>query len=158
MQANQRSVPTAATGATPNASTRIGVISEPPPTPVIPTNAPTPKPATVFIQSIPPPRRSASADRDSSTEQPKFAQPLDHLIGRLLGAAVHRVDTQLRFLRCLVRRIDASEVGELAAARLPVQALHVALLGHLERRVDVDLDELAFAQQAARHRAFRAER
>ena len=50
--ANQRSVPTAAAGATPNSSTRIGVISAPPPTPVMPTIAPTPKPASVFRPSI----------------------------------------------------------------------------------------------------------
>src|SRR5258708_2614572 len=43
--ANRRSVPTAVAGETPNNRTRIGVISEPPPTPVTPTSAPTMKPA-----------------------------------------------------------------------------------------------------------------
>jgi len=38
--------PTAVTGGTPNTSTRSGVMSEPPPTPVSPTMAPTAKPAT----------------------------------------------------------------------------------------------------------------
>jgi hypothetical protein len=37
-------------GATPNSSTSIGVISEPPPTPVMPTMMPTPKPASEFSQ------------------------------------------------------------------------------------------------------------
>src|SRR4051794_13873624 len=50
--ANHRSVPTAEAGAIPNSSTRIGVISEPPPTPVRPTMTPTPKPAKVFSQFI----------------------------------------------------------------------------------------------------------
>ncbi|MGZ5039719.1 MAG: hypothetical protein ACXWBQ_03170 [Usitatibacter sp.] len=39
-------MPTAVTGGTPNTSMRIGVINEPPPTPVRPTIAPTTKPAT----------------------------------------------------------------------------------------------------------------
>jgi len=40
-----RSLETAASGGTPKASTRIGVISAPPPMPVSPTIVPTPKPA-----------------------------------------------------------------------------------------------------------------
>src|SRR5690606_41607910 len=44
MAAYSRSVPTALVGVTPKWS-RIGVISEPPPTPVIPTTKPTTKPA-----------------------------------------------------------------------------------------------------------------
>ena len=43
-QAYSRSVPTAAVGWMPNSSTRIGVMSEPPPTPVCPTSKPTRKP------------------------------------------------------------------------------------------------------------------
>ncbi len=43
--ANRRSVPTAVCGLTPNSSTSSGVISEPPPTPVSPTNTPTSMPA-----------------------------------------------------------------------------------------------------------------
>ncbi|MNY53371.1 hypothetical protein D3C86_1891220 [compost metagenome] len=45
MAAYRRSVPTAVAGLTPNHS-RIGVINEPPPTPVMPTMKPTTKPAT----------------------------------------------------------------------------------------------------------------
>lgn len=52
MAANHRSVPTAAAGATPNSKTRMGVISEPPPTPVSPTSGPTAKPATALCSSI----------------------------------------------------------------------------------------------------------
>src|SRR5215831_10480035 len=43
--ANHRSVPTAANGATPKNSNSSGVISEPPPTPVIPTIKPVSAPA-----------------------------------------------------------------------------------------------------------------
>ncbi len=50
--ANHKSVPTADAGATPNSSTRMGVINEPPPTPVRPTMMPTPKPAKVLSQFI----------------------------------------------------------------------------------------------------------
>ena len=47
---------------------------------------------------------------------------------------------------------------ELAAARLAVEALRVALLGDRERGVDEDLDELAGLEQAARQLALAAER
>ena len=50
------------------------------------------------------------------------------------------------------RRVDAGEVGQLAGAGARVEALRVALLAHLERRVDVDLEE----RQAAPPRAARA--
>ena len=42
-----------------------------------------------------------------------------------------------------VRRVDAGEVLQLAAPRLLVQALRIARLRHLERRVDEHLEELA---------------
>ena len=45
--ANAKSVPTAVAGEKPNISVSSGVISEPPPTPVRPTNRPTSKPETV---------------------------------------------------------------------------------------------------------------
>jgi len=47
----------------------------------------------------------------------------------------------LRALRRLVRRRDAREVLDLPRARLLVEPLRVALLGDLDRDVDVDLDE-----------------
>jgi hypothetical protein len=52
MAAYSRSVPTAVAGWMPNRSTSNGVISEPPPTPVSPTMAPTTKPDKVYIQSM----------------------------------------------------------------------------------------------------------
>jgi hypothetical protein len=39
-------------GAKPNKKTNNGVISEPPPTPVKPTNTPTSKPETIYPNSI----------------------------------------------------------------------------------------------------------
>ncbi len=47
-----RSVPTAVTGFTPTTMIRRGVISEPPPMPVRPTSAPTPRPKMTIIGSI----------------------------------------------------------------------------------------------------------
>ena len=52
------------------------------------------------------------------------------------------LDRNLRILRRLVRRADARELGDLALARLLVQALGVALLGLLDGDVDEDFDEL----------------
>jgi hypothetical protein len=52
MAANRRSVPTATAGLNPNRKTSNGVISEPPPTPVKPTNNPTKSPETVYAQFI----------------------------------------------------------------------------------------------------------
>jgi hypothetical protein len=54
MAANQRSVPTAVTGAMPKTRRRIGVIKAPPPTPVRPTINPVRKPATINMASIKP--------------------------------------------------------------------------------------------------------
>src|SRR6185369_16455452 len=52
MAANHRSVPIATAGLSLNAPISSGVISEPPPTPVSPTIAPTPKPLAMAIQSM----------------------------------------------------------------------------------------------------------
>jgi hypothetical protein len=51
--ANARSVPTAVVGATPKRMVNRGVISDPPPTPVIPTKRPTSAPEIIkFDESI----------------------------------------------------------------------------------------------------------
>jgi hypothetical protein len=47
-----RSVPIAVTGFTPNTRISSGVISEPPPMPVIPTKMPTPSPNRMMSGSI----------------------------------------------------------------------------------------------------------
>ena len=57
--------------------------------------------------------------------------------GVLLGAADQHVGVR----GTLVRRADAGEVLQLARTRPRVEALRVALLGDLDRRVHVDLDE-----------------
>jgi hypothetical protein len=46
------SVPIAVVGGTPNRKTSSGVISDPPPIPVIPTSRPVKSPRTVYLQSI----------------------------------------------------------------------------------------------------------
>ena len=46
------SVPIAVVGGTPKRKTRSGVISDPPPIPVIPTSSPVRRPRTVYFQSI----------------------------------------------------------------------------------------------------------
>ncbi len=64
----------------------------------------------------------------------------------------------LGMLRRLVRRTDAREVLQLAAAGLLVQALRIALLGFFERRIDEHFEELARLHQVARQTALRTER
>ncbi|MCY1562426.1 hypothetical protein D9M68_998210 [compost metagenome] len=49
--ANRRSVPTARYGLTPKKKMRMGVMSEPPPTPVRPTMSPTANPARMMAMS-----------------------------------------------------------------------------------------------------------
>ena len=78
-------------------------------------------------------------------------QPPNDLVGGLLDAQRRRVDPYLRRLRRLVGGADAGEIGDPAVAGLGVEALGVALLGDRERHVDMDLDELAFAEHLAHH-------
>ena len=69
--------------------------------------------------------------------------------GRLLGRdGAARIEPKLGALGWLVGRVDAGEVLELPPAGLGVETLAVAGFGHLERGVDVDLEELAVADQA----------
>ena len=59
----------------------------------------------------------------------------------LLDAGLLTVDVDLRVLRSLVGRTDASELLDLTSASLLVQTLGVALLGLLDGDVNEDLDE-----------------
>lgn len=68
-------------------------------------------------------------------------QPRDDIDDALLDGLLCRVDGDLGVLGGLVRRADAGELLDLARARLLVQALGIALLGHLDGDLDVDLDE-----------------
>lgn len=52
IDAKARSVPTATDGLTPNSKVRSGVISEPPPTPVMPTSRPTAKPDRIYVMDM----------------------------------------------------------------------------------------------------------
>ena len=67
-------------------------------------------------------------------------------LGRFLRAHPRRVDPDFRRFGRLVGAVDAGEIGELAGARLGVEALGVARLGDGQRRIDMDLDELAGAR------------
>ena len=58
----------------------------------------------------------------------------------------------------LVRRVDAGEVLQLAPPRLLVEPLGVALLGHAQRRVDEDLDELSLLDEGPDAAALALER
>src|SRR4030095_7710387 len=98
--AYSRSVPTAVAGLTPNSSTSKGVINEPPPTPVMPTMAPTTKPESVYARSI--------NNRLASTDHPRS----NRVVGRL-------VDQDEAARRVIVR----VEIGEY---RLRERELHAA--------------------------------
>ena len=63
----------------------------------------------------------------------------------------------LRVLGWLVRRVDAGEILELAAARFLVETFRVAFLGFLERSVDEHLEEFARLHQFAREPPFGTE-
>src|SRR4051812_44202481 len=63
----------------------------------------------------------------------------DDALGALLRRERRRVEHQLGGLRRLVGRIDAGEVLDLAAPRLPVEPLRIAALREAERRVDEHL-------------------
>src|SRR6185437_12109488 len=68
-----------------------------------------------------------------------------------------RVDDDLRTLWRLVGRVDAREVLDLALQGARVEPFRVALPADLERRIDVDLDELALGNELAHHAPLRAE-
>ena len=73
----------------------------------------------------------------------------------LLDTHRARIEGELRVLRRLVGIADAGELFDLAGDGLCIEALHVALDALLERRRDVDLDEVG-ADQLTRGRAHRA--
>src|SRR3954453_21529132 len=83
---------------------------------------------------------------EASGQDLHLAQLLDHPGGRLLRRHDHGVDAELGIFRRLVGGVDAGEVRELAATRLGVQPLLVALLGDGERCVHEDLAELTLAE------------
>ena len=67
---------------------------------------------------------------------------VDEEFEAVVAREVRRVQHEVRFLRLLVHAVHASEAAQLAIARAPVEALHVALLAHRQRRVHEHLEEL----------------
>ena len=63
---------------------------------------------------------------------------------------------QFRRVRRLVRGIDSGKIAKLASKRPLVKPLRITPLAFLNRRVDEDLDELAFGNAAACHLPFGA--
>src|SRR5581483_7746979 len=120
--------------------------------------------ARACIAGMAPPARLASISPamphmgQVSAEHPALAQEMDDLVGEHFRIVLARGKGQLRIERRLVGRVDAGEIVQIAAPRLAVEALGVALLANVERRVDEDLDELALLQDVARHLPLSAER
>src|SRR5579859_341190 len=179
------SVPIAVAGLKPKMNTRIGVMSEPPPMPVMPTRTPMARPARTNCQvtaapaerpvlgtptgvSRNPPRRSKrrepSVTGSCGYEVPAWSQELaflessDDAVGRLLDPERRHIEMHVGTLGRLVRPARAGEVPQAALTGLRVQAFRVALRGELERDVDEHLDELALAEEGACRRTVGAER
>src|SRR6266850_725861 len=76
-----------------------------------------------------------------SGDQAALAQVIEDLLRRLLDLFLARVHHDLGLQRLLVGIADAGEVLDDPLARLLVEALRVARLDHVERRLDEHLDE-----------------
>src|SRR5690242_18107067 len=111
---------------------------------------------------------ASTSSRSASTSSPN-RKPLvraeisaglevaDDAIGMGFGIAEGGVEAEVRVERRLIGRVDAGEMLDLAGAGLLVEALRIALFGDRQRSVDMDLDELAGADQLASHVALGAE-
>ena len=84
-------------------------------------------------------------------QQSLTLQVLSNLLDALLHTLQVAPDVNLRLLRCLIRRTDASELWNLALARLLVQALGVARLRDFKRDINEDLNERKRLVGAGRH-------
>src|SRR3546814_11717952 len=78
--------------------------------------------------------------------RPSLQQFPDDEFGCFFGAHLRRVDANFGGFGRLIRSVDAGEVLELAFPRFLVEALDVALLVLGQRRVYLNLDELALRQ------------
>src|SRR5271155_6213883 len=65
---------------------------------------------------------------------------------------------EFRLLGRLVEAADAGEIRQLAGARQLVKPFRIARLAYIERRIDVNLNELVGADELACHAALAAER
>ena len=86
-------------------------------------------------------RRPRTTGRAAAYPEPELLERRLQALGARAHVLVDRVDRHVGVLGDLVGRADAREVLQLAGAGARVQALRVALLGDLDRRVDVDLEE-----------------
>ena len=96
-------------------------------------------------RSCRPPARARPGAAASATDAPAVSPPrlerADELVDDVVDVALGRPHAQLRAARALVGRPDAGEAGQVAGAGPGVEALGVAALALLDRRVDVDLEE-----------------
>jgi hypothetical protein len=84
----------------------------------------------------------ASRDRCQPHDS-RLAKPRQNRVGGLIRRDDGRVDAELGTFGRLVRRVDAGEVLQLAAAGLAAESFRIPRLGDRQRRVDEHLEELA---------------
>jgi hypothetical protein len=73
--------------------------------------------------------------------QPLGLEPSDDINNTLLNALLSSVNGDFGVLRRLIGGADTRELLDLARPCLLVQAFRIALLGHLDRHLDVYFDE-----------------
>src|SRR5205807_9590876 len=78
----------------------------------------------------------------SSGEQPARGEQLEHPLDLAFDARATGAEHEIGLVRRLIRRAHSGEAGELAGPSARIEALRVALLAHLQRRVDEHLDEV----------------
>src|SRR6056297_2887133 len=104
-------------------------------------------------------RKSETGNRRFSTYQNAATLEVgQQFLDAFIDAHLRGIDDNFRIFRRLVGRIDAGEVADDAGPGLGVQPLGVSRFAHVQRGVDVDLDELAVFHQLAHHRAVGAKR
>src|SRR3712207_3651868 len=137
MGAKTMSVPTAVGAETPTTAIRDGGMRGPPPTPVRPTRKPTRSPKRVGERSTSGPVELPDGPQVAQLLEPGYDPP-----GALVRLLLVGLYVQLGGGGRLVGIGYPGELPDLARESLLVEALHVALGAHLERRVDEDLDEV----------------
>src|SRR5947209_8724982 len=112
--AYERSVPTAVTGLTPNTMIKSGVISDPPPTPVMPTSSPTQAPKKTMAGSM---SRPAALSVQAAL-QPIAARPAALSAVRGGARARHAADRRVAaVVQRVVRDVVARDVAPDVALR-----------------------------------------
>ena len=118
-------------------------MSEPPPTPVRPTTGRAPRPVSVNCQV--------------TTTGNRVREEREHAVGGVLDVELGHVETEVRLLGRLVRRVDAGEVASSPVRAFAYRPGRVALGGELPE-VDEHLDELVLVEQRAGRPRSAAER